>query len=244
MILRSERPIEDDLTRRSSAARPLAIARWLLAVAGLVFVMVVVGGITRLTTRRACRNRTCPSDARISWTSAGSSSSRASRQTTAAGGRCFFGGVPGDSAIISLLGGWSAARNGPPTPEVGRCVAGPCGLTRFLERYDHEAQSTATPAGGRRLQFRIDAGRRFTDLELSIADRPEGSWRPPIVLTVALSIAATTLAFAVVEGVLLEPLPYATPERLVAVWEMNPRGNARNVVSPANYLTWKDELES
>ena len=30
-------------------ARPLALARWLLVVAGLVFVMVVVGGITRLT---------------------------------------------------------------------------------------------------------------------------------------------------------------------------------------------------
>ena len=36
----------------TSAARrpqPLAIARWLLAVAGLVVLMVVVGGITRLT---------------------------------------------------------------------------------------------------------------------------------------------------------------------------------------------------
>jgi len=33
----------------SPPARPLAIARWLLAVAGLVFLMVVVGGITRLT---------------------------------------------------------------------------------------------------------------------------------------------------------------------------------------------------
>ena len=36
----------------TSAARrpqPLVIARWLLAVAGLVFLMVVVGGITRLT---------------------------------------------------------------------------------------------------------------------------------------------------------------------------------------------------
>lgn len=30
-------------------ARPLAIARWLFAVAGLVFIMVVIGGITRLT---------------------------------------------------------------------------------------------------------------------------------------------------------------------------------------------------
>ncbi|HET7708167.1 MAG TPA: COX15/CtaA family protein [Sphingomicrobium sp.] len=34
---------------QSAPARPLAIARWLLAVAGLVFIMVVVGGITRLT---------------------------------------------------------------------------------------------------------------------------------------------------------------------------------------------------
>lgn len=31
------------------AARPMPIARWLLSVAGLVFLMVVVGGITRLT---------------------------------------------------------------------------------------------------------------------------------------------------------------------------------------------------
>ena len=32
-----------------TSARPLAIARWLFAVAGLVFIMVVIGGITRLT---------------------------------------------------------------------------------------------------------------------------------------------------------------------------------------------------
>ena len=33
----------------SDPARPLALSRWLLVVAGLVFIMVVVGGITRLT---------------------------------------------------------------------------------------------------------------------------------------------------------------------------------------------------
>ena len=65
-----------------------------------------------------------------------------------------------------------------------------------------------------------------------------------IVLTVALAVSSTTVAFAVVDGVLLEPLPYRSPERLVAVWETNPRGNPRNVVSPANYLAWRDQLES
>jgi putative ABC transport system permease protein len=66
-----------------------------------------------------------------------------------------------------------------------------------------------------------------------------------IALTVALAIAATTLAFAVVDGVLLEPLPYREPERLVSVWEHNiPRSRDHNVVSPANFLTWRDELRS
>jgi putative ABC transport system permease protein len=66
-----------------------------------------------------------------------------------------------------------------------------------------------------------------------------------IVLTVALAIAATTLVFAVVNGVLLQPLPYAQPDRLVAVWEHSlTRGIDRNVVSAANYLTWRDELRT
>ncbi len=66
-----------------------------------------------------------------------------------------------------------------------------------------------------------------------------------IVLTVALAIAATTTAFAVVDGVLLRPLPYESPEGLVVVWEHNlPRARDRNVVSPANFLTWRDETRS
>jgi predicted permease len=66
-----------------------------------------------------------------------------------------------------------------------------------------------------------------------------------IVLTVALAIAATTVAYAVVDGALLEPLPYPEPERLVVVWEHNlPRNRERNVVSPANYLDWRDNTKS
>jgi putative ABC transport system permease protein len=65
-----------------------------------------------------------------------------------------------------------------------------------------------------------------------------------VVLTVALAISATTVSFAVVDGVLLEPLPYRNPDRLVVIWEDNASGNDRNVVSPANFLTWRDELDS
>jgi cytochrome c oxidase assembly protein subunit 15 len=42
-------PLDPAATRHSSSARPHALATWLLTVAGLILVMVVVGGITRLT---------------------------------------------------------------------------------------------------------------------------------------------------------------------------------------------------
>ncbi len=66
-----------------------------------------------------------------------------------------------------------------------------------------------------------------------------------IALTIGGALAATTVAFAVVNGVLLRPLPYAEPDRLVVLWERSlVRDAPRNVVSPANYFTWQDELRS
>ena len=66
-----------------------------------------------------------------------------------------------------------------------------------------------------------------------------------IALTIGGALAATTVAFAVVNGVLLRSLPYAEPERLVVLWERSlVRDAPRNVVAPANYYVWSDELRS
>jgi putative ABC transport system permease protein len=65
------------------------------------------------------------------------------------------------------------------------------------------------------------------------------------VIALALGIGATTAIFSVVDAILLQPLPYHDPSRLVGVWERNfVRDRARNVVSPGNFLGWRDQQRS
>ena len=49
------------------------------------------------------------------------------------------------------------------------------------------------------------------------------------VLTLGLSIGATTSIFSVIEPVLLKPLPYPGSEQLVLVWERNADGSRDNI---------------
>jgi putative ABC transport system permease protein len=62
--------------------------------------------------------------------------------------------------------------------------------------------------------------------------------------TLALAIGATTALFSVVDAVLLRPLRFPDPERVVMVFEHSPRGNARNPVAPGNYLDWRERSRS
>jgi predicted permease len=63
------------------------------------------------------------------------------------------------------------------------------------------------------------------------------------VLTLALAIGATTAIFSVVYGVLLKPLPYNDPNRIMAIFEVNSRGTHSELADP-NFDDFRDQNHS
>ena len=65
------------------------------------------------------------------------------------------------------------------------------------------------------------------------------------IAALAIGIGANTAVFSVVHTLLIQPLPYRDADRLAIVWEHNlPRDKKNNVVSPGNYLHWREMQRS
>jgi predicted permease len=66
-----------------------------------------------------------------------------------------------------------------------------------------------------------------------------------VVTVAALGVAAATAAFTVADHVLLRPLPFAEPDRLVKLWQdQSSRGYSRMEVSPGNFDDWQRQATS
>src|SRR5574341_1494860 len=63
------------------------------------------------------------------------------------------------------------------------------------------------------------------------------------VLTLALGTGATTAIYSVAHGVLLRPLPYPEPDRIVAIHELTSKGKPSRVADP-NFDDFRDHSRS
>src|SRR6185312_5252730 len=127
-----------------------------------------------------------------------------------------------------------------------------------LDAYEEDLMRQGLPPKEARRKARIDLGQPasqnetyrnaiglhfFDELGGDIRYGLRGLRRNPGFATVAcatlaLGIGATAAIFSFVDAVLLKPLPYPHPERIVSVWEKAPQFD-QNFVSTLNFLDWQ-----
>ncbi len=88
------------------------------------------------------------------------------------------------------------------------------------------------------------AGDAASDCRLAVRSlRRNPGLAAAVILTFALAIAANTAMFSAVDAVLLRPLPFADPSRLVMLWEENPDfGWHQQDAAAANMLDWSEQV--
>lgn len=65
------------------------------------------------------------------------------------------------------------------------------------------------------------------------------------IITLALGIGASAAIFSVVNAVVLNPLPYRDADRIMTLWQSNPRaGIDKQEPSPANAMDWREQSQA
>ena len=124
-------------------------------------------------------------------------------------------------------------------------------LWQFLRQSHRHARRAPTPAPLQRLFFLRSPGDQFMsvlwqDTRLALRNlRRIPGFTLLVLLTLGVGIGATTAMFSAVNEVLLRPLSFAEPERLVMLWDKNElRGWEQVEASPANALDWRQRVTS
>ena len=65
------------------------------------------------------------------------------------------------------------------------------------------------------------------------------------LLALALGIGANTAIFSLINAVLIRPIPFKDPDRLVMIWGSNPsKGIKEEIVSPLDFVDWRDQAHA
>ncbi len=71
-----------------------------------------------------------------------------------------------------------------------------------------------------------------------------GGFATTVIAIASLGLAATVTMFSVTDQILLRPLPYPEPERIVTFWETRAPEDELLDVAPANFLDWRERARS
>ncbi|MGH7696392.1 MAG: ABC transporter permease, partial [Gemmatimonadaceae bacterium] len=121
-------------------------------------------------------------------------------------------------------------------------------VARGLSEPEGRRRAMADMGGVERWREEVRDQRPTHALELLVRDvalsfrglRRASAYSIPAIATLALGIAALATIASLTSAVLLRPLPYHEPGRLVALWERNVQRNRdRNVVSATVFDAWR-----
>lgn len=89
-------------------------------------------------------------------------------------------------------------------------------------------------------------GSLFQDIRFAVRMlRKKKGFTTVVVLTLALGIGVNAAIFNLVNAMLIRPLPYVQPERLVALHETQPKkGTTWNAISVPDFLDWKEQSQT
>lgn len=160
-------------------------------------------------------------------------------------------GTPGDDDVIEELAqhadaAWAAERAEGASPDDATAT-----VRALLREWCRGAAGVSRASRAPQLESAPSSRSSFAGLSLDLRHafrllRRQPGFAVASIVMIALGICATTTIFSVVNGVLLKPLPWASPDRIVQVTESRDGGtvNIRPVFSSAAYLAWKDHAQT